>query len=305
MAFIKRRQRKQLPSPQGNIAMSGLLSDIASAIKGSITSPLKAIQSNIEATNLLLKGDFSGANIAGKEGLEQIKDAVQSSLEPLVLIEQEVKKIVPEKYRQYAIGPAEAAELLATDPEAFAKEFYANLRAATARPVYELSGKLFGYDNAAYFVSFDIKPSDVGITEGTPEAIEFMQKRDVTADVAMSVIGTIYPYVGVAWALYSTARTVEAQKEAKELLDQALAQAKAEMKIESDKHRAILTQQRDKLEVLEAQLREVEAQKQITNAQIEQAAEGKENITTPGQKTKAALTIGATGALAAYLLASG
>jgi len=302
MAFVQNRSTRRNPAPRKDAGFALSLSDVGDFLVQSVTAPITAAQKNIEATTYLLQGDFSKANEIGKEGLKDISAGISASLQPLVYIDQEVKKIVPEEYRQFAIGPAEVADLLVTDPEQGLKEVYKSVRFASAKPIYELSGKLFGYDNAAYLMPFDVKPSDVGIKEGTPEAMEFMQKRDQTADVVMNVVGTIYPYVGVAWALYSTAKTVEEQEKAKKLLDESMMQAQIEMEGEREAQRAALQGQQDRLNELQAQLSQIQAQREATNAQIEQAAQDKENITTPRKKAKAVLTVGAAGALAAYLL---
>jgi hypothetical protein len=306
MAFVRQRKTKRKPlyPPRGIRAMSGLLDDIGSFIKGSITSPLKAIQSNIEATNLLLKGDFSGANEAGKQGLQQIADGIQSSLEPLVLIDQEVKKIVPEEYRQFAVGPAEVAKLLVTEPEEGVKEVYESIRFVSAKPIYELSGKLFGYDNAAYLMPFDVKASDIGIKEGTPEAAEFYEKSMDANNVVFTVVGTIYPAVGIAWAAYLAAKTKEEQDAAKERLDIALIQAQKEMSLIDQQKRAAIAQEQGKLDAIAAELARLEAQKQANNAAVEASIADNENITSPSSK-KAVLTIGALGALAAIALTQG
>lgn len=232
-----------------------------------------------------------------KKSLKPVRKLIKVTSAPLVKIESKVSgqiaKALPQRWRKYIISPAEAVSML-QQPKDIVNLAYDGLKDTAIRPLYKLTAETFGPKAAAAIMPVIMKPEDVGITPGTQAAHDFHRNQRKGRHVAISVASLFIPAVAVAYAVYSTATGVHEQEKAKKLMNERMAQEEARFAIEEAKKQAEIAGQSERLEVLRAQMKALNAQTAQTEGAINEMAKGHPDIKPKGKNI--ALTIGAGGA---------
>jgi len=224
-------------------------------------------------------------------------------LAPMHFIEGSILKVVPANLRKYIITPTQWQTNIATKPKSTINKAFKTVKEITYRPTYELTKKVLGPDTAGMVMPRWVNPEDVNIKPGTEAAMKFRAAQAQGEMIAMGVAGTISPPIGVAYGVYSAAKTVDELKKAEALMEERIAQEKKQMRIITAQQNAEIAGEMEAYKALEVELNVLEGQTKQTDAEIDEMAKANPDMEAPSDKKKAALTIGAIGAAGIAALA--